>query len=593
MLKNNYGKKILQILPYAAIALVAASFFVRAFYGFDWSDECYNLALPYRFALGSRAFIDSWDADQTYALLLAPVLWLYRLVVGNMDGILLFMRLLFVLVQTAVSLLVYRVMLKLCGSRTVALVAAAICLSFAPYSISSFSYYTLSCLLMIVAAMLVISLYLTESTARITVLSTLAGVTYACACVAFPCCIAVLPSFILLLCAVRPRVKKQEGSQKTLRALAFFLSGFLFIGILVCGYLFVTVGLDEISKNISYLFYDPDHKPVMIVDKIFHFIRDYYNLMAVALMQLFFLAILFLFKYVKLDVGVKYIFAFLIRVCMPLCIVANIIIILIEPVSSSPFIVKINQIQVCAGLWPLVLFANKPSRKNAIVMLSLYVPANLMCLAFYLSNSKGINEAPCTLILAVLSICPMLYEYYVPLIQMLKKKPKKNMAYLLQAGLIILAVFVIGSSSILRVETVYRDSSLSKLTVQMQSGPAKGIYTTPTAAANYEGIVADISASVPKNSTVLFTGLLPFGYLCTDQPPAAPSLWRTQFDSDRLASYYRKYPTNRPTFIYIVKKQYGYVNGNNKPDLYSAQKNTDKNVTQKETKYSYQYIVSK
>jgi hypothetical protein len=391
MVKNSYVKKILQLLPYFAIALVAASFFVRAFYGFDWSDECYNLALPYRFVLGTRPFIDSWDADQTYAMLLAPILWLYRLAVGSMDGILLFMRLLFLLVQTAVSLLVYRVILKLYGSRTVALITAAVCLSFAPYSISNFSYYTLSCLLMIVAAMLLISLYLTESAVKIAVLSTLAGVAYACACLAFPCCIAVLPSFILLLCAVRPRVKKQGNSKKSMCALVFFLGGFLFIALLVCGYLLITVGFDGVWKNIPYL--DPDHRPINFADKLFRFILDYYNLIAVAMMQLFFLAILFLCKYVKIDIGVNFIFAFLIRICMPLCIAANVIIILIQPVTASTLPIKINQIQVCAGFWPLVLFVNRPSRKNAVIMLSLYVPANLMCLAFYLTNSKGIAEA--------------------------------------------------------------------------------------------------------------------------------------------------------------------------------------------------------
>lgn len=376
-----------------------------------------------------------------------------------------------------------------------------------------------------------------------------------------------------------------------MRALVFFLGGFLFIALLVCGYLLITVGFDGVWKNIPYL--DPDHRPINFIDKLFRFILDYYNLIAVAMMQLFFLAILFLCKYVKIDIGVKYIFAFLIRVCMPLCIAANIIIILIQPVTASPLPIKINQIQVCAGFWPLVLFVNRPSRKNAVIMLSLYVPANLMCLAFFLTNSKGIAEASCTLVLAVMSACPMIYEYYLPLIQMLKKKPKKNMAYLLQAGLIVLAVFVIGTNGTLRVETVFHDSPLSKLTMQMQSGPAKGIYTTPAAAANYEGIVADIAASVPQNSKVLFTGLLPFGYLCTDRQPATPSFWRVQFNGARLISYYKANPENRPTFIYIVKKQYGYENGANKLDLYSAEKSTGQSVIKKETKYSYQYVIGK
>jgi len=62
--------KLLHILPYVVIAGMAVLFLVRSVFGFDWSDETYYLALPYRFSLGDRPFLDSWDIHQTGALLI-------------------------------------------------------------------------------------------------------------------------------------------------------------------------------------------------------------------------------------------------------------------------------------------------------------------------------------------------------------------------------------------------------------------------------------------------------------------------------------------------------------------------------------------
>lgn len=81
--KESY---VITIFPYAVLCGVGLLLCIRAFFGFDWSDECYYAALPYRFLEGDRFFIDSWDIHQTSAMLLVPFLWCYRTITGNMDG---------------------------------------------------------------------------------------------------------------------------------------------------------------------------------------------------------------------------------------------------------------------------------------------------------------------------------------------------------------------------------------------------------------------------------------------------------------------------------------------------------------------------
>lgn len=585
-------KNLLNYWPCLILILLAVPFFVRAFYGFDWSDECYYLALPYRFALGDHLFVDSWDIHQTSAILVAPIMWLYHRIVGNMDAILLFMRLLFVLFQLIISLIVYHMVHKLYENRTVGLLTAAVCLAFVPFSISDFSYNTISYLLIILTGMLLAGLYFAETSAKMTVLSALAGIVYVCACLAYPYYVLVFPSYMVLLCAVRPRVKTPDGDRKTLRPLVFFLAGCLFAGAVIVIYVLATVGFSGVRDNIFNLFYDPEHPQFKVLAKLTEFLKDYYNQLFLAMLQFFLLVVVYLCNHMKINIGINFIFEFLIRFIMPFCILINIILVLAAP-KTVPLTTKINQIQICAGFWPLILYASRPSKRQAVMLLTMYIPANLMCVGVYFASNNGMKGASYVLVLAVMSVCPIAYEYYYPAFQKLKEANKKRIALLIRAGLVAMTVCVIMLNGALRFYTVYRDKPVNQLTVQMTNGPAKGIYTTPASAADYNAIVQDIRASLPDEGRVMFPGLLPFGYLCTNQRPAPHSLWRTPLSSTRLAEYFGLQPENRPVFIYMVKKQYGLTNDKNEPDIGLAQRIAGKTVTEKETKYSYQYTVGK
>ena len=57
-----------------AVALVALAFtWRRLFLGIDLNDEGFYVAVPYRFALGARPFVDEMNILQTAAVLRLPV----------------------------------------------------------------------------------------------------------------------------------------------------------------------------------------------------------------------------------------------------------------------------------------------------------------------------------------------------------------------------------------------------------------------------------------------------------------------------------------------------------------------------------------
>ena len=110
-------------------------------------------------------------------------------------------------------------------------------------------------------------------------------------------------------------------------------------------------------------------------------------------------------------------------------------------------------------------------------------------------------------------------------------------------------------------QAVYRDQPISQLTQALFTGPAKGILTTPESAEKYEDIVADIRTQAPQEGRIMMHELLPFGYLCVENKPALPSLWRTHLPEQRVDLYYEKYPDHRPALIYSAKPGYGISNG--------------------------------
>ena len=85
-----------------------------------------------------------------------PVVWMYKTVVGSMDGCMLFFRLLFVCCRTAIAVFSYRTLDKQYGTRA-SLFSAALLLVFAPFSIAAFSYNTLGMQFTLLACLPMIS----------------------------------------------------------------------------------------------------------------------------------------------------------------------------------------------------------------------------------------------------------------------------------------------------------------------------------------------------------------------------------------------------------------------------------------------------
>ncbi len=130
-----------------ALSVVLAVLLVtwhRLFFGVDFTDEAFYLALSYRFALGDIPIKDEQNLAQFAGVLAMPFIRLFLYFKGSTDGIFLFSRHLHLAFTMLVGLSVF-VAIQRTLRWPLALMVSAICVAFVPFNIHGLSYNTMGC----------------------------------------------------------------------------------------------------------------------------------------------------------------------------------------------------------------------------------------------------------------------------------------------------------------------------------------------------------------------------------------------------------------------------------------------------------------
>lgn len=126
-------------IAFTFVAIVAT--YVRLYFGVDFTDEAYYVARAYQYVLGAKPWVDDISLIP-FAILTVPFVKLYCWIVGNTDGILLFTRHLYYVLNCLVASLVFLYIRTLIRWST-ALLVASICVVFIPFNIPNLSYNTM------------------------------------------------------------------------------------------------------------------------------------------------------------------------------------------------------------------------------------------------------------------------------------------------------------------------------------------------------------------------------------------------------------------------------------------------------------------
>ena len=130
------------------------------------------------------------------------------------------------------------------------------------------------------------------------------------------------------------------------------------------------------------------------------------------------------------------------------------------------------------------------------------------------------------------------------------------------AGVLLLVlVMQFAGTGYLRMTYAWGDDVMENLTVKMERGPLKGVYTNPDMAEHYEEVLKELdSLALTEEDKLLVVGVAPWIYLYTDAQCGSYSTWQIHENSLFLFTYYELHPDKIPNVIYMNKWGEDFLN---------------------------------
>lgn len=539
-----------QNLLFTVLMIIAVSFsFWKCFYGFGGFDESFYLTVPHRLTMGDALLFDEWHLSQLSGFLLMPIVWLYRMIVQSMDGILLTMRFVYVIVHAAVAVFAY---LRLKKYGYISVFATVLYFVYTPYNIMALSYNTMGMDLLVVAGVLMATYDKDKKLPFI-----LSGLAFAAAVLCNPYLAVVY--VIYAVCVVAHIILAKINRTKlvldesifSVKTFLWFTCGVVILAAVFCIFLISRAGLSDILESIPAMLTDPEHPQIPATKKIELFFTSIYNshpnfCLAIISFAVMLVAMLF-------DRNRKNHRAFYL-ICS--CCITVFSYMQFYPELTSRYYNGIMYPMIFVGLTSYILCENKPKKLFAsIFMLGILYS---MCMCFS-SNQYFYVIAMAT---AVTNISSFIF-----LGVLLKEMKERNdeVAYGkgLRVACLVAASFTIVLLATLQIkaksEHCFWESGGPKvLDTRIENGPAKGIYTNANNAMTYESIYSDLlyyDSLEPGNVLVLSEKT--WCYLMLDDYPYGTfSAWLSGENTTsltRLQEFYSINPDKVPTYIYLPK----------------------------------------
>lgn len=513
------------VLFSAAIVFMGILLSFRVRYGVDLTDEAYYLAEAGRFFQGDRPFREEWFPAQLIGVLLLPAYTAYVSLRGNAEGIMLFMRLLYVLFDTALALLIFRTMVRKEGmDRLPAFFCSLFFLLYARANIQTLSYYNIG-----LGTFLVYLLWRHEEHPVFQVGS---GISFAVSVLCMPY-VTVYFAVLEALHAVQCIRKKRDWREET-----GFLAGIALSAAVFLSYCALSGNFGDILRNLPEVLQDPEHQS-SIGESLFSFavfmMRDFYRYLFWAL-ALEFLGIAYYIwkgrssrKIGMLLKGVAYALFFAQSAYVRTFFEGGIIIVL--------FLLAV-QIAALEGEWETTLGKH-------YALPGLFYGLLWMC---------GSNVEQRAFNMGCIIAC----VWAVQVVWNEALRERFRWRRFLRAAPMALTAVVLTAVCFL---DIYRDGSMETLTVKLEAGAAKGLYTTPARAAEYTAVLEDLEKYAGEGSVLAVGGTNPWLYLEAAAQCGTYAAWSVDFADERHETYYEWYPEKIPDVLFLLNPSYGTYEG--------------------------------
>jgi len=246
---------------FALFCLIVTVIFLiwKSQYGFGFDDESFYIAFAHRLSMGDALLTDEWHIAQFTGLLLYLPLKAYVAIAGSTEGIVLFFRYIFVVMQSVVAFIIYG---RLRKYGLYSLFAALIYLLHIPLiTLMGMGYYSIGLAFVSIAGLLIAT---TTTFGKLTFFLT--GLFFAVAVLCNP--LLAFLYFVYTICVVIFEINQKSNcrlfgcpdisfSKKTW---LWMTLGIVFSAIIVLIFIFSRTSITQIIKNFPMFLTDPEHQ---------------------------------------------------------------------------------------------------------------------------------------------------------------------------------------------------------------------------------------------------------------------------------------------------------------------------------------------
>lgn len=488
----NGSGPIIRHVAHLIVLVVVGAMLDRMRFGIDFTDEAFYVALPFRFALGDRPFIDELNVTQTGALLLYPFVKAYVSVKGGASGIFLFIRVLYVFFFGAVGWTTFTLASKLIP-RPAALLLGAACVCFMPYGIPGLSYNTLSAGLLTIGLCLAVSGLLGKLPPPRIHRDTLfwAGVTHAAAALAYPSVVvATVPTAAAILALATGRRRGAVGR--------YALGGVAFAAL--SSPVLLQAGVSQLRHVVAYssqaVSSDLNRAPMLLDAFLAQHPQLWRSIAIIAV------AVIVVRRH-----------PLLVGIALPA------IPVLARGSVGAPIVANMNYLSCFALFGPLFFLGMNDRRVARVLLFCGWLPPLFAAAAMGWSSGNGVVASGLAMYAAAI-FSALMFSIWL-------SDTAKRWTWTWLRAPVTLAPAVVTLEllrSVLGDDAFYREEPRKALTAKVTEGPYKGLFTSPRRKAWLASVTADIREHA-KGERALFFYDFPAGYLIANKRPIVTSAW--------------------------------------------------------------------
>lgn len=523
----------------------------RAFKGFCWTDESFYYSTADRFFRGDALLKSEWYRTQCSSVFCLPFYALYVLITGSNAGVVLYFRILYLILSFTVAFVTFNVMKK-DYSDFAALVMATLIIFYAHLNVTTFSYYMMSLDFLLLALVLIYE-YLRRNKVKLLVV---AGASFALSVLSMPALVVGYVACIiamLAILAVRKWAKLPTYINVIIdKAKLFNILLYTFIGIIIPAIIFLIymlshVSVSEIITALPNILVDNEHDFTYgyLIRKFFNSIKEIYHSWTYVAYLMIIVTFVFQ-KWLKK------------KPIADIIVILDGVLFIILAIKSYGHTGYIQAAFMLFAL-PVYFLSNK---KNHYLFWSLVPFGMILAVTYCFTSSDFLYVMAIGFFIVAIAGVGFTHDYVASREddgKTIEEGFVTKYALRLASAVILLAVLYFVSVTIaLRLSNVYRDAPVSKLTERIEAGPGKGLYTTKEHLDYYEDVRKVLDEYTNREGHILFSKVLPWGYMYTQMNCGYPTTWRaTAYNEDQLNAYYEANPDKYPDIILVLDEEYG------------------------------------